>query len=91
MVGPDGMIAVPSELCGREVDVRIVPAVRCDDERIRTVIDPEEFWRKKSLDEIAAEQDGYKICTNPDDYFGYLEPLWDSPEELEEFLERRKF
>lgn len=32
-VGPDGMIAVPSELCGREVDVRIVPAARRDDEK----------------------------------------------------------
>jgi len=49
-----------------------------------------EFWQTKSLEEIAAEQGGSKICVSPDAYFGSLAFLWDSEEEIETFLEKRR-
>jgi len=52
--------------------------------------DRDEFWRKKSLEEIVAEQGGPKVCTNPDEYFGSLAFLWDSEEEMETFLKKRR-
>jgi hypothetical protein len=52
--------------------------------------DRNEFWQTKSLDEIVAEQGGPKACTNPDEYFGSLAFLWDSEEEMETFLKKRK-
>ena len=83
-VPSNGTITLPPEFRGNQVDVIVrkksVPLPEDDDD----------FWRKKSLDEIVAEQGGPRICTNPDEYFGFLSDLWDSKEEVEEFLRRRK-
>ena len=37
-----------------------------------------------------AEQAGPTVCAVPDEYFGSLAFLWDSNEEIETFLKRRK-
>ena len=83
-VPSSGTITLPPEFRGTEVMIREAapkkPLPENDDD----------FWRKKSLDEIDAEQGGPKICTNPDEYFGSLAFLWDSKEEIEMFLKKRK-
>lgn len=86
-VPPDGTIPVvlPEELRGQEVEMKIERK-----SRPVAIPDSESFWRKKTLEEIDAEQGGPKVCTDPDKYFGFLSDLWDSEEEIEEFLRRRK-
>jgi len=84
-VPESGTITLPPEFCGDQVDVIVLK---------KSVPLPlpggDDFWRKKSLDEIVAEQGGPRICTDPDEYFGSLAFLWDSEEEMEMFLEKRK-
>jgi hypothetical protein len=84
MVPESGTITLPPEFRTAEVIVREatpkkMSPMSCND-----------FWQTKSLDEIAAEQGGTKVCTNPDEYFGSLAFLWDSEDELETFLKKRK-
>ena len=83
-VSTSGTITLPPEFWGEQVDV----TVRRKSPLLPT--DRDEFWQNRSLEEIDAEQGGPKICTNPDEYFGFLSELWDSNEEMEEFLRKRK-
>ena len=83
-VSESGIITLPPEFRGEQVDV----TVRRKSPSLP--VNRDEFWQKKSLDEIDAEQGGPKICTNPDEYFGFLSELWSSKEEVEEFLCKRK-
>ena len=83
-VPESGTITLPEEFRGNQVDI----TVRRKSGPLPNNSD--DFWRKKPLDEIVAEQGGPKICTNPDEYFGFLSELWDSKEEVEEFLLKRK-
>jgi len=80
-VPDDGTIVLPQEFRGSKVIVlKNKPAL------------PEnnDHWKnKKSLDEIIQEQ-GIKPMTDPDRYFGSLSFLWDSKEDVEDFLRRRK-
>jgi len=84
-VPDDGTISLPPEFCGRRVDV----IVRRESDALRPG-DDDDFWNPKTLDEIDAEQGGPKICTDPDFYFGWMSDFWESKEEMEEFLRRRK-
>ena len=84
-VPSDGKITLPPEFCGNQVEM----VVRKKSEQMQLDCDAD-FWRMKSLDEIDAEQGGPRICTNPDDYFGWMPDIWESDEEMEEFLRRRK-
>jgi len=84
-VPASGTITLPSRYWDTEVMVLETAlkkplSVHCD-----------ESWRKKSLDEIIARQGGPKICKNPERLWEDFPKLWDSEEELEEFLERRKY
>ena len=81
MVPESGTITLPPEF--RTTEVMIL-------ETTPKTTEGSEFWQTKSLDEIAAEQGGSKVCTNPDSYFGSLAFLWDSEEEMETFLEKRR-
>jgi len=83
-VPESGMITLPPIYRGIEVIVHGTTSEK------PLPVDREEFWRKKTLDEIVAEQGGPKICTNPEEYFGSLSFLWDSEEEMETFLKKRK-
>ena len=83
-VPESGTITLPPEYRGAEIMIRETAPKKM------LPMDSREFPRRKTLDEIAAEQGGPKICTNPDEYFGFLADFWDSPEEVEEFLRRRK-
>ena len=84
MVPESGTITLPPEF--RTTEVMILETTP---KKPKTT-EGSEFWQTKSLDEIAAEQGGQKICTNPDTYFGSLAFLWDSAEEMETFLEKRR-
>ncbi len=44
----------------------------------------------KTLEEIVAEQGGPRICTDPDDLSRDFPKIWDTEEEIEVFLRRRK-
>ncbi len=44
----------------------------------------------KTLDEIDAEQGGPKICTDPKNLSRDFPKIWDTQEEIEDFLQRRK-
>jgi hypothetical protein len=82
-----GTITLPEELHGKRLKI----VVENETPKKNTEIPSDnDFWHKKSLDEIDAEQGGPKICTNPDDYFGFLSDIWESKEEVEQFLRRRK-
>ncbi|MDR1964865.1 MAG: hypothetical protein LBQ50_13925 [Planctomycetaceae bacterium] len=49
-----------------------------------------DHWKhQKTLEELAEEQ-GEKRFTDPNRVFGTLSFLWDSKEEVEEFLRKRK-
>jgi hypothetical protein len=81
---PDGTIPLqlPEALRGIEVEVALVPAVNQSPNN--------GHWKtKKTLDQLTLEQ-GDKRFTNPNRVFGTLSFLWNSPEEVEEFLEQRK-
>lgn len=82
-VPPDGTIPIvlPEEFRGKAVEINV---------KSKPISDDKDFWRKKSLDEIVAEQGGPKVCTDPDKLFGCLAFLWESPEDVEDFLQRRK-
>ncbi|MDR0610941.1 MAG: hypothetical protein LBG58_12575 [Planctomycetaceae bacterium] len=79
---PDsGSITLPPEFCGTEVVVI---------EKTPPLPENNDHWKhQKTLDELAEEQ-GVGLCTDPNRVFGTLSFLWDSPEEIEEFLRRRK-
>jgi hypothetical protein len=79
-----GTITLPPEFRTAEVMILETPL------KNPTPIDYSDCWQTKSLDEIAAEQGGTKNCTNPDEYVGSLAFLWDSDEEIEAFLKKRK-
>ena len=86
-VPADCMIALPSEFCGDQVDVIV---------RRKTAPPPlldntDDLGRKKTLDEIIAEQGGPRTCTNPASLSKGFPKLWNSEAEVEEFLERRKY
>ena len=84
-VPESGTITLPPKYRGVEVTIHeTIP-------KKPLPIDRDEFWRKKSLEEIVAEQGGPKVCTNPASLWERYPKLWDSEEELEEFLERRKY
>ena len=83
-VPESGTITLPPEF--RTTEVMILETTS----KMPSSIDRHEFWRTQSLDEIAAEQGGAKVCTNPNEYFGSLAFLWDSEEEMETFLKKRK-
>ncbi|MDR1964866.1 MAG: hypothetical protein LBQ50_13930 [Planctomycetaceae bacterium] len=77
----NGSITLPPEFCNTEIVVRK-----------KTPMLPEnnDHWKhQKTLEELRQEQ-GDKTMTDPDRYFGSLSFLWDSKEEAEEFLRRRK-
>jgi len=61
------------------------------DEYIRKERGNAEFRKKKSLDEIIAEQGGPRVCTNPTRLWEDFPKLWETEAELDEFLERRKY
>ena len=84
IVPESGTITLPSEF--RTAEVMILETTS---KKPKTT-ENNEFWQTKSLDEIAAEQGGPKVCTNPDAYFGSLAFLWDSEAEMETFLEKRR-
>ncbi len=84
--GPTVTIPLPEELRGDDIEVIVMRK----SDRLKPGCDAD-FWRKKSLDEIAAEQGGPKICTDPNSLWEGFPKLWDTQEELEEFLERRKY
>ena len=84
-VPESGTITLPPEFCGNPVNV----IMRKKNDTLQPGCDAD-FWRLKPLEEIDAEQGGPKICTNPDDYFGWMADFWESKEEMEEFLRRRK-
>jgi hypothetical protein len=76
-----GMITLPPEFDDTEVIVRKKP---------QPLPENNEHWtKKKTLEELRQEQ-GDKRMLDPDRYFGSLSFLWDSPEEVDEFLMRRK-
>jgi hypothetical protein len=80
MVPESGTITLPQKFRTTEVMILETPnPTACG-----------EFWQTKSLDEVDAEQGGPKVCTNPDEYVGSLAFLWDSDEEIEMFLKKRK-
>jgi len=80
-VPESGTITLPPEFRGAEVTIiETVP-------KKTAPMNDDDF---KSLDEIDAEQGGPKICMNSGDYFGYMSELWNSKEEMEQFLHRRK-
>jgi hypothetical protein len=83
MVPASGTITLPPEFRDAEVVILETTSKRPPEDR-------DEFWCPKSLDEIAVDQGGAKICTNPDEYFGSLAFLWDSEEEIESFLQNRR-
>jgi len=85
-VPSDGMITLPPEFCGNQVDV----IVHNESDALQLGCDSNN-WRKKTLDEIVAEQGGPRICTNPTSLWEGFPKLWDTEAELEEFLERRKY
>ena len=85
IVPDDGTITLPSEFRGNRVDVIVCR----ESDALRPGCDAD-FWNPKTLDEIVAEQGGPKICTDPDFYFGWMSDFWESKEEMEEFLRRRK-
>jgi len=79
-VPESGTITLPQKFRTTEVMILKTPnPTNCD-----------EFWKTKSLDEIVVEQGGPKVCTNPDEYVGSLAFLWDSDDEIETFLKKRK-
>jgi uncharacterized protein (DUF2384 family) len=51
----------------------------------RNRIDHEDFWKRPTLEEIIAEQNGGRP-TRVEDILGKGADLWDSDEEFEEFL-----
>ena len=84
-VSESGIISLPPEFYGEQVDVTV-----CKKPSSSLSVDRDEFWEKKPLEEIDAEQGGPKICTNPDEYFGFLSEFWGSQDEVEEFLRKRR-
>ena len=85
MVPESGTITLPPEFRGAEVMIlETVPKKTLPES-------DDDFWRTKSLDEIVAEQGGPKVCTNPANLWEGFPKLWETQEELEEFLERRKY
>ena len=86
-VPTDGTITLPPEFRGDQVDV----TVRRKSAPLPLPENDDDFWRKKSLDEIVAEQGGPRICTNPSSLWEDFPKLWENEAELEEFLERRKY
>ena len=84
-VPESGMITLPPEFRGTEVMIRETAPKK------PIPVNRDEFRRKKTLDEIVAEQGGPRICTNPERLFEGFPKLWDTEEELAEFLERRKY
>jgi hypothetical protein len=84
-VPADCTITLPPEFCGDLVDV----IVRRESTPLPL---PNEggFRKKKSLDEIIAEQGGPRTCTNPTSLSEGFPKLWDNEAELKEFLERRQ-
>jgi len=84
-VPESGVITLPPQFSGSKVTIHTASP------RNPLSVDPDEFWRKKLLDEIVAEQGGPRICTNPESLGEGFPKLWDTVEELEEFLERRKY
>jgi len=84
IVSDGGTITLPPEFWGELV------AVTVRRKSPTQPVDREEFWRKQSLDEIDAGQGGPKICTSPDEYFGFLSEFWGSKEDVETFLRKRK-
>ena len=85
-VPESGTITLPPEFCGGNVEV----VVRKKPTPLQPDCD-DDFRRKKSLDEIVAEQGGPRICTNPASLWEDFPKLWDTETELEEFFERRKY
>jgi hypothetical protein len=76
-----GVITLPPEFDNTEVVVqkKTPPLPKNND-----------HWTKqKTLEELIQEQ-GDKTMLDPDSFFGGLSFLWDSQEEMEEFLSRRK-
>jgi len=84
-VPSDGTITLPPEFCGSPVEIAM-----CKKSNLLPPGCVDDFRRMKSLDEIEAEQGGPRVCTDPDLYFGWMADFWESKEEMEEFLRRRK-
>jgi len=84
MVPESGTITLPPEFRASKVMILETP------QKKSKPTESNEFWKTQSLDEVVAEQGGPKTCTNPDEYVGSLAFLWDSDEEIETFLKKRK-
>jgi hypothetical protein len=85
----NGMLAVPlpEEFRGKTVNV-----LTDEEEKLLRIIRAnEDVRRKKTLDEIIAEQGGPRVCTNPESLGEDMPKLWNTEAELEEFLEHRKY
>ncbi len=65
---PTLTIPLPEELRGNKIEVILLKKPR----HSKLLENDDDFWRTKSLDEIAAEQGGPKIHTDSDKYFGFL-------------------
>jgi len=74
IVPADGTITLPEPFRGRNV----------------SVISPPNPLDHKTLDEIIEEQGGPKICRNVANLSRDFPKIWDTEEELEEFLRKRK-
>ncbi|MDR2754715.1 MAG: hypothetical protein LBC20_03325 [Planctomycetaceae bacterium] len=80
-VPDNGSITLPPEFCGTEIVVV---------KKETLIPENNDHWKhQKTLEELAEEQ-GDKHFTNPNRVFGTLSFLWSSPEEVEEFLQKRK-
>jgi hypothetical protein len=79
-VPDNGSITLPPEFCGTEIVVM----------KKMPIPENNNHWKQqKTLKELAEEQ-GDKHFTDLNRVFGTLSFLWDSPEEVEEFLQKRK-
>ncbi|MDR1269709.1 MAG: hypothetical protein LBK82_09300 [Planctomycetaceae bacterium] len=80
-VPDNGSITLPPEFCGTEIIVV---------KKTTPLPENNEHWKhRKTLEELAEEQ-GVGPCTDPERLFDSLSFLWESKEEAEEFLRRRK-
>ncbi|MDR0704696.1 MAG: hypothetical protein LBF88_06860 [Planctomycetaceae bacterium] len=81
LVPDNGSIILPPEFCGTEIVVmKKTPPLPENNYHLK---------QQKTLEELTEEQ-GDKHFTDPNRVFGTLSFLWDSPEEVEEFLQKRK-
>lgn len=90
-VPADGNITLPQEYRGKDICVHVLeeekqpPSLPKDNSPKNNP-----FFRKLSLEEIDAQQGGPKICNDPRKLSEDFPKIWDSKEDIEDFLARRK-